>query len=384
MPSTSGTQRIKTERLVDHLVIEGLGALPDLAKARGYLDHLLVLGGDRAVFGACVLTLELALLKDLQALEDLPHHVGVLLEAFYNPQLANILIAGVPQLEARWMRIKPVVADFVALKQASAAQERPPPPDPERERQPTVRLPDLGDALARQETELEVDSPARRPTEQIVDGPRGMPRLATPTELIEEIQEILFEEEPAQPPAPPPEAVAPTGQKWTRTSEPRLADDDDVPLAPETRAFWAYAEKALGRVPDPEQSVVGAQSFAASRGSDRTHLVRFAHDLLARFPSDRHARALAALTLLYVAGQEKERGLLGVNRERLKLISTGLSLIGEIKAASQVAVLFESDGAQTRQSFSAVVDIVAGFLAVCAREKLDPRQPEAAARFTRH
>jgi hypothetical protein len=110
--------------------------------------------------------------------------------------------------------------------------------------------------------------------------------------------------------------------------------------------------------------------------------MRFAHDLLARFPSDRHARSLASLTLLYVAGQEKERGLLGINKERVKLISTGLSLIGERKAASQVAVLFEADGPETRRAFAAVVDIIGGFLAFCCRERLDPKDPAAIARFT--
>ena len=61
------------------------------------------------------------------------------------------------------------------------------------------------------------------------------------------------------------------------------------------------------------------------------------HDLLARFPKGRHARQLAAMTLLYVAGHEKERGLLGVNKERLKLIRTGLSLLGDPAAAGQPA-----------------------------------------------
>ncbi|MBI5548806.1 MAG: hypothetical protein HY901_33405 [Deltaproteobacteria bacterium] len=130
--------------------------------------------------------------------------------------------------------------------------------------------------------------------------------------------------------------------------------------------------------------MVGAQSFAAGKGADRSHLVRFAHDLVARFPAAHHARALAALTLLYVAGQEKERGLLGVNKERLKLIHTGLSLLGDIQAAGQVAVLFESDGPETRRAFAPVVEILASYLAFCLREKLDPRQPDAAARFTKH
>ena len=247
-------------------MIEGLSSLPDLDKARGYLDHLSVLGGDRAVFATCVLTLELALLKDPKAREDLPNQVDVLLEAFADPRLANVLVAGIPELEARWLRIKPVVGDFVALRQGLSPVDRQP-TEPSRADAPmdgrmdTLRLPD----------------PANR----------GMPQLATPTELIEEIQEIL-EEEPSLPP-PPPDAVSRAGgARWTRPALP--SDEEEQPLSPETRSFWAYAEKALGRVPDPEQSVVGSQSFAASRGADRSHLMRFAHDLLARFPSARQRR----------------------------------------------------------------------------------------------
>ena len=127
--------------------------------------------------------------------------------------------------------------------------------------------------------------------------------------------------------------------------------------------------------------MVGSQSFAATRSSDRGHLVRFAHDLVARHPQVRHARALAALTLLYVAGQEKERGLLGVNKERLKLIRSGLSMMGDSRAAGQVAVLFEADGPDTRRAFGPLVDIVMGYLSFCSREKLDPRSADAAAKY---
>jgi len=135
-------------------------------------------------------------------------------------------------------------------------------------------------------------------------------------------------------------------------------------------------------VPDPNQSVLGNQSFAAARSADRSHLVRFAHDLLARFPQGRHARQLAALTLLYVAGHEKERGLLGVNKERLKLIRTGLSLIGDPNAAGQVAVLFESDGPITRAGFGTIVEMVTSFLGFCHREGLDPKTADAFEKFT--
>jgi len=173
----SGTNRIKTERIVDALVAQGLAALPDLREARICLDQLMLLGGDRAVFATCVLTLELALLKDAQAREALPKYVGVLLEAFHNPKLANVLVAGCPELDTRWLRIKPVVADFVSLQQAH------------------------GQPIAPSITPVPQPRPKGDP----------MPRLATPTELIEEIQEILdFDPEPeAAPPPPPLDALHP-------------------------------------------------------------------------------------------------------------------------------------------------------------------------------
>ena len=332
----SGIQRIQTERIIDHLVSQGLKALPDLVQARLCLNQLAVVGSDRAVFATCVLTLELAILKDPKARADLPDHVGVLLQAFHDPRLANVLVAGSPELEARWLRIRPVVADFVALQNG----QTPPPTD--------------------------TAAPARISA-----------RLATPTELIQEIEEILEVEVETGPPPPPREALDPA------QPPPPPQDADEQPLEPDTREFWAYSERALGRVPDPNESVVGTQSFAASRAADRSHLVRFAHDLVSRFPQQKHARALAALTLLYVAGQEKERGLLGVNKERLKLIHSGLSLVGDPAAAGQVAVLFENDGPLTRQAFGPIVDIVANYLSFCGREKLDPRLADASTRFTK-
>ncbi|MGC4121479.1 MAG: hypothetical protein QM765_44270 [Myxococcales bacterium] len=213
----------------------------------------------------------------------------------------------------------------------------------------------------------------------------AMQRLATPTELIAEIQEIIEDEaEPSSrpPPPPPPESeVAPrAGSTPPRPPPPEDAEEDWEPDA-EVRQFWSYAEKALGRVPDPNQSLVGAQSFATARSSDRAHLMRFAHDLVSRHPQVRQARALAAITLLYVAAQEKERGLLGINKERIKLIKSGLSMLGDVRAAGQVAVLFEADGPETRKAFAPVVDIVLNYLGFCAREKLDPRSADAADAF---
>lgn len=378
----SGTTRVRTELLVDRLVAEGLAALPDIEGAKRCLRELSVIGGDRALFATCVLTLECALLKDDGARAALPEYVGVLLEAYRDPRLANVLVAGSPDLEARWQRILPVVADFVALQ-----------------RQPTV--------LAEVTFGEDLESVSVR------TDPSPTQRLSTSVELIAEIEEII-EDVSAQPPRPPPMPLltpmppppepdlasrrtdpmraappAPPAQAVWAPDQPRvhhaLPPEPEVeqPIPPEVRSFWEYTEKALGRVPDPAQSMIGAQSFPVARSSDRTHLVRFAHDLVARYPQCAQARALAALTLLYVAAQEKERGLLGVNKSRLKLLRSGLALLGDARAAGQVAVLFESDGPDTRQAFAPVVDLVWSYLGFCAREGLDPGLPESAALFAK-
>jgi len=344
-----GFQRVKTGRIVDHLVAAGLIALPENpALAKVCLQGLGSLTGDRALFATCLLTLELALLKDPEAREALPRHVGVLLEAHGDARIANVLMAGNPELERRWQRIRPVVADFVAL----------------RRRPPERSQGEPASTQSSEEIELELD----------IEEDTSEERLATPTELIEDIQVILeVEAETADRPPPSP---APGAVEAGVLSAPSAPEPDE----PEMRAFWSFVEKALGRQPDPSQPML-APSFVVARSTDRAHLVRFAHDLVARFPQVRQARTLAALTLLYVACHEKERGLLGVNRERVKLLRSGLSMLGDRRAAAQVAVFFEADGPDTRRSFAQVVDLIAGYAGFCAREQLDPLLADSAARF---
>lgn len=285
--------RIRTERMVDVLVAQFIAALPDLVRARAILDQVSMIGDDRAAFAASLLTLELALRNEPRARDELPGRVGILMTAAGDSALATGLLAGSTELETRWERAKPVVADFLAA----------------RGRSPAVS----GD------------------------------------------EDFLIDVEETPPPLP-----------------------DD--LSPSSYArFWAFTEQALGRLPEGEAP--GMPSFLASRGSDRSRLVHFAKDLLARFPNSPHARALAALTFLFVAAHKKERGLFGPNRDRLDLIRNGLSLLGDPVPASQVAALFESDGPQTREDFAGVIDIVVSFLAFCMREKLDPADGDTVARF---
>jgi hypothetical protein len=336
---TESSEINRGEQLVDTLVLRGLKALPDLVAARQAADELAACSGDRAVFALCLLTLELALGGEQRARQELPTRVGVLLEAFRDPALASLLSAGNPELSKRWDRVRPVVGEFVSLQLA------PPPPQ----------------------------SPAK------------MPRLATPVELIEEIQEII--EEPPAPHTPPPPPPPPAAVKVGGPPPPPVPSAAAKPPAKEpneeVRSFWRFAEEALGRVPDPEHSVLGCVSFSCERSSDRERLVRFAHSAIARFPHCEPARALASLVLLFTASQQgKGRGLLGLKRkERLDVLRTGLALLGDPVAAGQAAVLFENDGPETRRHFADLVDLVQGFLGFCAHEGLDPSKPETHARY---
>ena len=334
MPGPSPSQ---IEREVDAIVSRGLTALPDVAAARQAANELAQRRGDRAVFALCLLTLELALLKDEQAKAELPRYVGVLLQAHHDPQLASLLTASNPQLASRWARVKPVVAEFVAAQGGASAST-----------------------------------------------PHGgpLPRLATPLELIEEIQLFIDEAPAPAPPRPPP--LPPQGPARSPKAVPPAlpSDASATSVDAEAEEFWKFASEALGRVPNEGSAVVGVQSFAADKAGDRARLVRFAHDLLARFPTCAPARALSSLVLLFVAAQQKERSLTGPNRERADLLRTGLTLQSSPEWVSRVAVLFETDGTLTRQCFGAIVEVMNAYLAFCLRQRLDPKSPDTVRKYT--
>ncbi len=371
---------------VDRVLEGGLAALPESPElAREAARALARARGDRAVFALCVLTLELARNKDAEARAALPSRVGVLLEAFRHPTLARVLVAGNPALMSRWSKILPIVGEFMASRAERAQLSA-----------------DAG-------VELEEDESSSQAA--------GDARLSTSVEIIEEMSVLLEHEEhdrasepppsarpgatpaapPRRPPPPPPKTPLPMPLPASRPPPlpaaaaapplPSIGSEAppaaELPVDPAARAFWTFAEQALGRIPDENQSLAHAECFAAEKSADRASLVRFARELLARFPKVHEARALASLTLLYVAGQEKVRGLLGVNRERLETLRIALTLLSDPQAGGSAAVLFEADGVRTRRAFVNVVDILHGYLAFCLRHQLDPQRPETALKFTK-
>jgi hypothetical protein len=371
---------------VDRVLFEGLATLPNLEGARKAARLLERARGDRAVFALCVLTLELARHKDEEARSALPSRVGVLLEAFRHPTLARVLVAGNPALKSRWEKIRPIVGEFVASRteprrEADAAGEERPPSVPAADGSParlstSVEIIEELSVLLEQEKQAKAEAPppagpgplpARPPRK-----PPPPPPLTPPPVAIQ----------PGRPPPLPIRAASAPATAGGLSPSPAAAPAES-PVDPSLRAFWAYAEQALGRNPDDNQSATSAQCFAAEKSADRANLARFARELVARFPKVREARALASLTLLYVAGQEKARGLLGVNRERLEILRVALTLLSDPEAGGHAAVLFEVDGPRTHRAFVNVVDILHSYLAFCLRHELDPLRPEAALEFTK-
>ncbi len=402
---------------VDAVVARAIAALPDLGAARAIAGELERLGGDRAVFARCILTLELAIAGDPQSREELSQHVAVLIQAYEDPMLAILLVAGNPLLVARWEKVRPVVQDFVRQRSAAEPGARQQPKSDASG--PPVLYPKQApkEGMAPPQLSRQTPAPPAPPTLPLsapstqpaaTQPPKPAPRLATPLELIADIQALA-----AQPPAPagarPPPAPPlprvptlpyrppkPTDRLATPTElileiqeivevaeppPPPADSQEEQPVSEECLAFWQFTEEALGRAPDPSGSTVGQSSFPVQKSSDRARLVRFAHSLLERFSQVPQARSLAALVLLFVAGHEKERGLLGVNRERVEMLRTGLSLMGELKPASQVAAMFEHDGTHTRESFIVVLEAVRKYLGYCLANKLDPRDPETARNY---
>lgn len=379
---------------VDRVLFEGLAALPNLDGAQKAARLLERARGDRAVFALCVLTLELARHKDEHARAALPSRVGVLLEAFRHPTLARVLVAGNPALKSRWEKIRPIVGEFVASRaqapqvvDAGAAGEERPPSVPAGDNSParlstSVEIIEELSVLLEHEKQAKTAEapppakpgslPARPPRKPPPPPPLTPPPLTAPPVAIQ----------PGRPPPLPTRGAAAPSAAGIPAPSPAAAPLES-PVDPSVRAFWAFAEQALGRAPGDNQSVASAQCFAAEKSADRANLVRFAQELVARFPKVREARALASLTLLYVAGQEKARGLLGVNRERLETLRIALTLLSDPEAGGHAAVLFEVDGPRTHRAFVNVVDILHSYLAFCLQHGLDPLRSEAALEFTK-
>ncbi len=307
--------------VINEIVARAEESLANISFVRACVEALARLHGhQRAQFATSVLVLNLALRGEGRAQKELASHVHVFIEAFHQPELATQWIEASSFLAKQWSRIRPIVEYF----------------------------------------EKEKAEPSIEVVEECDDF----------DEITEEVEQSFVDSTSEPPPLPSKLDSKPPSASFS------------LPSA--TKDFWKYAEQNLGRAPNLKRPLVGSQSFAVARNTDRSQLLRLADEIATRFPHIPHARVLVSLIRLYVAGQQKERGLLGnLNRERLDILREGLSFLGDSpEIAGQVAVLFENDGPLTRQAFEVVVEITCSFLSFCSKHSLDPRQPEAVIRFT--
>ena len=216
----------------------------------------------------------------------------------------------------------------------------------------------------------------------------------------EEVQELAIDDlevveevdRPARPPPPPPSKTPLPGRNPSHPAGTRRPSAVMRPPPPpitgdfpseETRRFWDHTDKALNLLPGEDGLLSGARAFSVQTKEERVKLHHFALEILERFPRAPPARALSCLLQLYLATQMKERTLFGKpNAGRQEAVGAGLALLtGDAVAAGHAAALFDNDGNETRHAFSAVIDVVMGFLAWCMKNQLDPMATEAVNRY---
>ena len=128
----------------------------------------------------------------------------------------------------------------------------------------------------------------------------------------------------------------------------------------------------------------GKQAFSLEGRDARSHLKKFAGEVVTRFPQSPEARSMGALVELFLAAHLKEKTLFGKpNDKRVRATQDALSLLtADPVAAGHAAVLFENDGPQTIARFGEALVLMQRFLAHCLREKVDPLSPEAVSSFS--
>jgi hypothetical protein len=183
-------------------------------------------------------------------------------------------------------------------------------------------------------------------------------------------------------PPPPPRSMTPAqGVKAVRKPLLDIVIDEDDPDA-KTIAWWQWATKSLDLLPDPKQPRAFKRLLNVENRADRKKLTEFLEAAEPQLPVP-DAKAFSALLRLTLAGQLKEKSLFGQkNARRTEAFAQAFALLSnDPRAAGHGAVWFELDGPDTLASLQRGLDVLAGFLTWCARERRDPLDPAAQTDF---
>jgi hypothetical protein len=201
---------------------------------------------------------------------------------------------------------------------------------------------------------------------------------------------------PAPPPPPPPsignesgildlqDLVEEAPPPPPRPSRPSLdVEMGDYEPDEATQTFWRHTEEALGLLPPADAPRMDRRALSAEGRTERKKLNGWLDGVNRRFNTVPEAKTFACLMKLYMAAQLKEKGLFGgANAKRKEAFVAALGMLSaEPLAAGHCAVWFELDGKETLEHLGNGLEVLTDYLQFCARENLDPLDPQVPAQF---
>lgn len=185
-------------------------------------------------------------------------------------------------------------------------------------------------------------------------------------------------------PPPPPALTPAAGLPAALPKHPLLdvALDEPDPDR-DTIAFWHFTAKKLDLLPDPKQPRAARRLLNVENRGDRKRLTEYLEAAEPYAKQNADARAFACLVRLMLAGQLKEKSLFGQpNARRTEAFTQALGFLStDPRAAGHAAVWFELDGPETLKTLHKGLEVLAGFLTWCAKERRDPLDESAQAEF---
>lgn len=355
----------------------------------------------RVEFATCLYHLELARLFVDSSRVEFAKRIGLVREAYLDPQAAQELVGDDPGISHLWKDLVPYLDEFFeAQEQEEEAARKKVGETTDPKLQPlgeplfssavlniTVVEPPEFDALVPQDpAAMAPDEVEIIETREVTPAPSPLPPGLVPPPPPPSAPN----DEPAVPPPPPRtpsqdsevevielEEAEPEVQAPPKSRRPVGRELDilvDYEPGPEAQAYWRHTEAALQLLPDPNVPRVGSRVMSADGRQERKKLNAWLDGMTGKFTELPEARAMQCLMRLYMAAQIKEKTLFGQpNPKRKEAFLTALGLLSaDAAAAGRAAVFFELDGPETTEHLQTGLEVVADFLQFCAREKRDP------------